>query len=139
MLGDAGAAEDVVQETLLAAFAGTGSFRGESSIGTWLVSILVKQTARHRRRESLRRHASFDKTAPPAGRPHASTSDAKIDVNWAIGELDERFRDVIVLRELDGLSYDEIAKALALPRGTVESRLHRARAALRKKLAAYGK
>lgn len=137
LVGDRPAAEDVVQETFRAALSGMRAFRGASSVKTWLVGILARQAARHRRRESIRRHAPVDEALVPAGGDSQASSDAKLDVAWALGELDEDHRRVIALRELEGMSYDEIAEALGVPRGTVESRLHRARKALAEKLEAY--
>ncbi len=130
-------AEDVVQETFLAAFSRMGSFRGESSVKTWLISILVRQAARYRRREGIRRHKPLDAAGRDEGSEVAEGADARLDLAWALEGLDDGHRDVIVLRELEGLSYDEIAQVLGVPRGTVESRLYRARRALREKLADY--
>lgn len=139
LVGDAAAAEDVVQETFLAAFSGMRSFRWAASVRTWLVSILVRQAARHRRREGLRKHALLEEAeAKPAG-DAVRQADMKMDLAWALEGLDERYRQAIVLREIEGLSYDEIARVLSVPRGTVESRLHRARAALREKLSGRGR
>ena len=134
LVGDQAAAEDVVQETFLAAFSGMRSFRREASVRTWLVSILVRLAAKHRRREWLRRHAPLQEVEARPGADPANRSDARMDLAWALNGLDEHHRRVIVLREIEGLSYEEISRVLAVPRGTVESRLYRARAALREKL-----
>ncbi|MEX0775568.1 MAG: sigma-70 family RNA polymerase sigma factor [Phycisphaeraceae bacterium] len=131
-------AQDIVQETLLGAFQGLDRFRGEASVKTWLVRILAKQVARHRRHESYRRMASLDDAAAMDGNPRLAVpaatgaSDARLDLADLLGRLPEDQRDVLVLRELEGLSYEEIAQALDIPRGTVESRLFRARQAIRK-------
>ena len=63
--------------------------------------------------------------------------EAKLDLTTMLDALSEDHREVIVLRELQGLSYEEMSKALNVPRGTVESRLHRAREELRKKIKGY--
>jgi RNA polymerase sigma-70 factor (ECF subfamily) len=67
----------------------------------------------------------------------ATSIGAKIDLQAALQLLSEEHREVLVLREFEGMSYDEMAEAIGLPRGTVESRLHRARAELKEKLKAY--
>lgn len=137
LVGNRAAAEDVLQETFLAAFSGMRSFRGRASVKTWLVAILVRRAARYNRRERLRRHAPLDEAPMPSAGDDAPRADARMDLAWALNGLDERYRQVIVLREIEGLSYEEIAQALRVPRGTVESRLHRARTALRGKLDDY--
>ena len=63
--------------------------------------------------------------------------DQKMDVQTMLATLSEEHRNILVLRELQGLSYDEIAEALSIPRGTVESRLHRARQQLKQKFSGY--
>lgn len=65
------------------------------------------------------------------------SAEAGLDVRAAIGQLSPEHREVLVLREFERMSYEEIAEALDVPRGTVESRLHRARSELREKLKAY--
>lgn len=136
-------AEDVVQETWAAAW--RAHYRGDAALRTWLVAILVRQAAllRRRRKPWLRlwrpREDARDPAAAPdlaqqvpdpAGDPRLAV-DARMDLTVLLAQLEPAFREVIVLRELEGLSYDQIAAALQLPRGTVESRLHRARRQLR--------
>jgi RNA polymerase sigma-70 factor (ECF subfamily) len=122
-------AEDLVQETFVAAL--TSRFRGESAGRTWLVQILVRQAA------LLRRKRQREHGTPVAGEsekttlPETFATDAKLDLAQMLEGLSDDQREVIVLRELEGLTYEEMAKELHVPRGTVESRLHRARAALR--------
>ena len=129
-------AEDLVQETLLGAIKGT--FRGESSVRTWLVKILVNQAAMLRRTRSRRPESQFDEAKPPASAGGSTTSvDAKVDLTAMLAQLSLEHRQVIVLRELEGLSYAEMAAALGVPRGTVESRLHRAREELRRLFKGY--
>ena len=127
-------ADDVVQETLLACL--KANFRGEASVRTWMVKILVRQVALLRR--TTRRRLRLTATSDSADVPVPSTlgaSDARIDLTTLLQSLSPDHREVIVLRELEGLSYDEIALALDVPRGTVESRLHRARDDLKKRYA----
>jgi len=137
-------AEDLVQETLLAAL--NGKFRGESAVRTWLVAILVKKAAMLRRSAGRRGpHLSLaggtsDESAPPIDVPvgsGAGGTEAKLDLTTMLQSLSADHRAVIVLRELEGMSYEEMAAALNVPRGTIESRLHRAREELRKRYAGY--
>lgn len=141
LVGNAADAEDLVQETLIGALG--GRFRGESSVRTWLVRILTNQAGMLRRRPWKRApHVGLDETPSPAaaasdagGGPGAA--DAKLDLATMLSALSLEHRQVLVLRELEGLSYEQIAEALHLPRGTVESRLFRAREDLRKKFKGY--
>lgn len=126
-------AEDLVQETFLAVL--KSRFRGESSLRTWLVAILVRQAAMMRRTRSRRLSPlSLDGAAgsiEPVEPSHESATDARLDLASLLAGLSLEHRAVLMLREIEGLSYDQIAEALDLPRGTVESRLHRARRELR--------
>ena len=148
-------AEDLCQETFEAALRGFGRFDGRSSIKTWLTSILMRRCAKHWRKQRHARRAlsldrctadacASDRQDPGGGLAEAvsvastvTDVDQRMDVLEVIRTLPTEFRDAIILREIDGLSYQEIADVLAVPRGTVESRLHRGRAELRKKLTGY--
>ena len=141
-------AEDLVQETWIGAIRST--FRGESSVRTWLVSILVRQAAALRRskqrskwrlilpwfsgRETEQEEESGHE---PAVTSTTSGSEARIDLSQMLATLSPEHREVIILRELEGMSYEEIAAELSVPRGTVESRLHRAREQLRTRFRGY--
>jgi RNA polymerase sigma-70 factor (ECF subfamily) len=136
--GNATDAEDLVQETLMGAL--TGHFRGESSVRTWLVRILVNRAAMLRRSRSRRPETALDdKTGAGASVSDTTpgTVESKLDLTAMLAALSPEHRQVIVLRELEGLSYEQIAAALHVPRGTVESRLHRAREELRKRFKGY--
>ncbi|MGB7161315.1 MAG: RNA polymerase sigma factor [Tepidisphaeraceae bacterium] len=133
-------AEDLVQETLLGLLG--SKFRGESSVRTWLVRILTNQAGMLRRRPWKRAgHVGLDEEthSPPTPASQAGPSgvEAKLDLSTMLAALSIEHRQVLVLREMEGLSYEEIAEALHIPRGTVESRLHRAREDLRKKFKGY--
>ena len=131
-------AEDVVQETFLAAYRGIGAFAGRSSVKTWLTRILLRTASRawkrgRRRREVTDAHARWSRRVQDEGADDRRASDREraLEVIRALGSLDPAHRRVIVLRELRGMSYAQIARTLAVPRGTVGSRLARAREALR--------
>lgn len=135
-------AEDLVQETWIGALRST--FRGEASVRTWLVRILVRQAASLRRSKWRRvlpwfsgRDADGQTTEEPVVSPMMSGSEARMDLSEMLETLSPAHRAVLVLRELEGLSYAEIAAELGLPRGTVESRLHRAREQLRARFKGY--
>lgn len=143
-------AEDLTQEAFVRAFQQIHRFEGKSQFYTWVYRIAVNLALSAQRRPSILRHSSFDTAAAgPDGnrdgdghhRPVASSERAPIDaaaanesrelVAAALEQLEPDHRAVVVLRDLDGLDYDEIAEILDVPRGTVKSRLHRGRAALR--------
>jgi RNA polymerase sigma-70 factor (ECF subfamily) len=137
-------AEDVVQETLAGALKAASSFRGEASVKTWLLRILWNQAARSRRTRWKWRlfpagpeDEQAESPGPAVADPTAKV-DSRIDVMQMLEALSPEHREVLVLRELQGLSYEEIAAVLKVPRGTVESRLHRARRDLLKKYQGYG-
>jgi RNA polymerase sigma-70 factor (ECF subfamily) len=129
-------AEDVVQETFVAAL--TSRFRGESSAKTWLVQILVRRAAllRRTRKHEPRRSAAGGEVERTS-RSDSPGVDSKLDLAEMLAGLPPDQRQVIVLRELEGLSYEEMARTLHVPRGTVESRLHRARVALKELFRGY--
>jgi RNA polymerase sigma-70 factor (ECF subfamily) len=135
-VGNAADAEDVMQESLMAAVRGAERFGGRSSVKTWLSRIVVRQAARyHRGRRRLRLLGGREDDR--AGGGGSRQAEVRMDVRAALDGLGEDQRKVIVLRELEGMSYEEIAAVLGVPVGTVESRLFRARRELRKLLADY--
>jgi RNA polymerase sigma-70 factor (ECF subfamily) len=145
MLGDRAEAEDLSQEVFVTVFKAIGRFRGESRLSTWLYRIAanhaknrLKYLARRRRgmKDSLEDvpegelHRSSDRHAP---RPDRLAIGHQLEalIQQALIELNEEHRLVIVLRDMEHMSYEEIAQVTGLRLGTVKSRLHRARAALR--------
>ena len=145
LAGNASDAEDIVQETLLGAFRRMSSFEGRSSFKTWLSRILVNQTARLRRSKRVRevmKPTDFSEASQAILKglelpDEVRDSEIRMDVMTALSGMSAEFREVIVLREMEGLSYVEIAEVLDIPRGTVESRLHRARGELKNLLKEY--
>jgi RNA polymerase sigma-70 factor (ECF subfamily) len=144
---DAAEAEDVAQEAFLKAYRALASFRGDSAFYTWLYRIAIN-TAKNalvsnRRRpvdfdldlqdpEQYDRHARLKEGDTPEG--VLLTEEIRSVVEKAMEQLPEDLRTAIVLRELEGLSYEEIAEAMDCPVGTVRSRIFRAREAIDKKL-----
>jgi RNA polymerase sigma-70 factor (ECF subfamily) len=146
-VSDAAEAEDVAQEAFLKAYRALASFRGDSAFYTWLYRIAIN-TAKNalvsnRRRpvdfdldlqdpEQYDRHARLKEGDTPEG--VLLTEEIRSVVEKAMEQLPEDLRTAIVLRELEGLSYEEIAEAMDCPVGTVRSRIFRAREAIDKKL-----
>jgi len=134
-------AEDLVQETYVRALKAMGSLRPDSNIKAWLFTILrnVWRNQLRRRRASPdlveidADEANANVVVEPSPDPHAVyVSDMESNyVREAIAQLPSDFREVIVLREFEDLSYQEIADLLKCPTGTVMSRLGRARSKLR--------
>ncbi len=137
-----GDAEDLMQDTFLAALEGITRYEGRSTFKTWLLGILFRQSGQRIRYARRRETAPFDErqSTDDPGKPFHATvprHDCRLDVHATLNTLSPEHRAVVVLRELEGLSYDEIATTLEIPRGTVESRLSRARALLREQLHEY--
>jgi RNA polymerase sigma-70 factor, ECF subfamily len=137
-------AEDLVQDTLLRAFRGIGDFDGAYP-RAWLLTILRNTHVnrnRRRRPELLRDPDAVNERSLAAAAPDRTDDgvDAMLDheIVSALGELDEPFRAVIELVDIDGLTYAEAAEVLDIPLGTVMSRLHRARRRIRDRLADTG-
>ena len=147
LLGDRDEALDLSQEVFLRVFRTIHRFRGQSALRTWIYRIAVNQ-ARNRHRAWRRRHRAHQISLDEHVATHGdflTASDAAPDRALAQKELATRLqsaldhlpfdqRTVVVLREVDGLSYEEIAFSLGLAIGTVKSRLTRARRALRLEL-----
>jgi RNA polymerase sigma-70 factor (ECF subfamily) len=137
LVGNAADAEDLVQETFAGAYRGMSGFEGRSSVGTWLTRILVLQVAKWRRQRKPPA-APLDLMEHELGREGGvPRAEQRMDLDAALEQLTPEHREVLVLRQYEQLSYGEIAQVLGVPRGTVESRLYRARAELREKLKAY--
>lgn len=152
MLGNSADAADVSQEVFLKAFRGIGKFRRGSSLKTWLYRIAVREALNHRRWSwrHLRNQVSIDAEqdgAENAGHAAMELEDgaatpfeqmAASEVQQAVWrglrEVPEVFRGAVMLRDLEGLSYEEVAEVLDVSVGTVKSRILRGRAALREAL-----
>lgn len=141
LCGDPSDAEDVVQETMLAMAKALPSFRGESSLSTWLYSIARSYCARRRRRRPVEDLAALDAEGPevqdPAPNAERIAEDRELELalGAAIARLPEPDREVLVLRDVEGLTAPEVAKVVGLSVDAVKSRLHRARLKVRNRLA----
>ena len=133
LVGNAVDAEDVLQEAFIGAFRGLKGFEGRASVKTWLTRILVIQAAQFRRSRKRKRTEAMPENIAAASK----SAEAGMDVAAALADLSAEHRQVLVLREYERMSYEEIAEVLDVPRGTVESRLYRARGELRQRLKSY--
>ncbi len=135
VVGSVAEAEDVVQDAFLQAFTKLHTFQGNSKFYTWLYRIAFNNSISRRRRRRPRTLPDGEQLSQQLdlGLAADSVADAvyrREQVNIvrnALGQLSEDYRRILVLRELDGRNYEEIADVLDLPIGTVRSRLHRAR------------
>jgi RNA polymerase sigma-70 factor (ECF subfamily) len=151
LVDDSTDAADVVQEVFLKVFRKVGSFRGESSLKTWIYRIAVNE-ARNQRRWFSRHKRQEVGLEPAPGETQGysdwledggpSPFDATLNretqelIEDALKQVSQPFRAALVLREIEGLSYDEVAEILEISLGTVKSRILRGREALRKSLTA---
>lgn len=137
---------DLCQETFLAAYRALPAFRGESAFYTWLYRIAVNAAKRHHgHRARQRRMESLDDDEGTFGTDAAPSDDATpeallasrqlaLGLNAAVEALADDQRQALLLREVDGVSYDEIADLMNCPPGTVRSRIFRAREAVAARL-----
>lgn len=150
MLSDREDALDIAQEVFLSAYRNLQGFRGDASLSTWLLRIAANRCLNRIRQRSARaaREVSTgdpetDGSAPfqPTGREEdrpdriAETRETGKILEAAIARLDGDSRMLVLLADVEGFSYEELAETAGLPLGTVKSKLHRARMALRKMLA----
>ncbi|TAJ98225.1 MAG: sigma-70 family RNA polymerase sigma factor [Candidatus Manganitrophaceae bacterium] len=152
-LGDREEASDAAQEVFLAAYRAIREFRGDALFSTWLYRIAVNQAINRRKRlgvDQARRAAldpidSAEAPDPLADLPHpgpnpaqeAERKETHARIQEGLNGLKEEEALIILLHDLQEVPYEEIARILKLPLGTVKSRLHRARLALKAKLADY--
>lgn len=148
MVRNAEDAREVVQETFVRAFRNLDGFKGDSSFYTWLYRIAFNLAIDLQRKESKRTNVEFDESQPPGDAPMAfggkTQGEDPFDavrnrelgskIFQAIDDLTPDHRAVILLREIDGLSYEEISQTLDCSLGTVMSRLHYARKKLQARL-----
>ncbi len=141
VLGNAEDAADATQDTLLSVVRKLEGFRGDAAFTTWLhrvaMNVCYDHLRRAQRRPVLHRVLDDELPAHEAGPPVPDHADAIADehlIAAALAEVPEDFRIAIVLADMQDLPYEEIAKVLDLPLGTVKSRVHRGRLALARSL-----
>ena len=145
-------AADTTQEVFLKVFRGMRRFHGEASLKTWIYRIAIHEASNHRRwwfrhksretsmeqdaaRQPGLREALVDRSTSPFD--NAARQEIRAKVESELRRVVEPYRTTVVLRDIEGLSYEEIAEILQISLGTVKSRLMRGREALKKRLAAY--
>jgi len=152
LLGSPSLAEEAAQDVLVKVYKNLHRFRGESKFTTWLYRVTLnhcRNVQAYRARRHEKRHDSLDagreddeggvqKRELPDGGPDAEdtllTTERLRLVQEELARLDPLWREILVLRDVEGMSYDEIGTALELSPGTVKSRIHRARAQLKGRL-----
>ncbi len=145
MLGDTADAADGTQEVFLKAFRGICNFRRGSSLKTWLYRIAIREALNHKRwfKRHLQKNVSID-AEPEEGQSHIEIKDLsatpfdqlaaleiQVAVQGALRQVPEVFRSAVILRDLEGLNYEEVAEVLECSVGTVKSRILRGRRALK--------
>lgn len=145
VLGSAEDARDVAQDAFVHAFQKLGTFRGQSAFYSWLFRIAVNAAVSQKRKkrrtvtsiDAARETAGLEPVDPhPDSHPSRSLelTERQALVRQGLAQLSEEFRTVLVLKEIEGMKYDEIAEMIDCPIGTVRSRIHRARIELKQKL-----
>jgi RNA polymerase sigma-70 factor (ECF subfamily) len=145
-MGNRQVAEEIAQDVFIALYKSLDRFRGESKLYTWIYRVTInhcKNARLRRKRRAQDRHEPLegrfaDEDGPtrelPSPNPGTETgvhrSEADKILQDALAQVDDDHRDILILRDIQDLSYEEISDILSLPRGTVKSRLHRARAEL---------
>ena len=144
MTGSAQDAEDLLQDVFVHAHRKLDSFRGESSLGTWLYRLAVNQCLDHLRSRQSRVARATDSldeegaAEPAAAAPALPQAIARIDLERAIAQLPDGCRAVFVLHDVEGLDHREVGAALGISEGTSKSQVHKARMKLRVLLRGMG-
>ena len=135
LTGDAGLAEEVVQDTFLAAWRGASAFAGRATVRSWLFAIARRRAADRLRRPTLRLLPLDDARDAPSADPDpadlAIAAATRAEIAAAIARLGPLHQEILLLTFGHGLSYPELAETLGIPLGTVKSRLNHAKRALR--------
>jgi RNA polymerase sigma-70 factor, ECF subfamily len=140
--------DDVVQDTFIKAYRAIGNFRGESAFYTWIYRIAINTAKNHLVTQNRRPMTLHDSNDDDSETFEDNSALSNIDtpeslmqtkqigeaVNEAMAALPDDLREAIIMREIDGLSYEEIASAMDCPIGTVRSRIFRAREAISQKI-----
>lgn len=143
MCGNREDAQDCLQEAMLRIYRAISGFKGQSSFATWVYRITMNTCLDELRRKKNKQNASLDSLLDAGWSPqdesasperHTVQSETRRLLHEAIRDLPEDMRSAIVLRDIQGLSYEEIAQALDINVGTIKSRISRGRERLRDKL-----
>ncbi len=152
MIGDRGEAEDLAQEVFVTVFKSIDGFRGDSKLSTWLYRVAtnhcknrIKYLSRRARGQKKELDEIADRdaiesatmtTSAQVHRPDemATAKQTESLIHRALAELPDDQRELVVLRDIENMTYEEIREVTGLPEGTVKSRLHRARLALQKRV-----
>jgi RNA polymerase sigma-70 factor (ECF subfamily) len=126
--GDDAVAEEIAHDTWIRAVERLGSFEWRSLLSTWLVSIAVNCARERRRSDHLVDAMEVEPSTPDR---ELESAPARVDVERALAQLPPRYREVVVLHELEGYTHEEIAELLGIEPGTSKSQLHHARRRLR--------
>lgn len=149
-VGNHADANDLAQDTFIRVYQALAGFRGDAAFSTWLYRIAANICRDELRKRQRRRSVSMDEMidASPANVPTADGSyspeetvqrrELQRQVQFCLNELSDDHRLVLIMREIQGLSYEEIASALQCSMGTVKSRISRARSALKEKMSEQG-
>ncbi len=139
MVGDGALAEEYTQDTFVRAFDRLESFRGESALSTWITAIAISVVYNGQRkvRRLRSREVELEHAEPVAVTTRQADPDLKVKLNAAIDALPEGYRTVFLMHDVEGFTHEEIGSALGIQDGTSKAQLSRARARLRRELAAY--
>jgi RNA polymerase sigma-70 factor (ECF subfamily) len=149
ILGREEDARDATQETFIAAFRNLGAFRGDAKVSSWLHRIAVNQCITRQRRAKVRGETSLEAEEEDGGAQFVSRDDVSPSewtegeerseaVRRAVNSLPPELRSVVVMKEFEDLTFQEIADALGVPLSTVKSRLYTALKQLRMRLEKFG-
>lgn len=132
-------ADDLAQEAFIKAYFALPKFQLKSEFGTWLYRIAMNHTKDYLRKKGRAKEISLDDLAVPQEEKTRATEKEQEEqrrriLYRSISELPEKYQSILAMRDIQGFSYEEISKILKLSPGTVDSRLHRARKMLRKKI-----
>lgn len=143
LIHDEHSADDLAQEVFIKVYLALKKFRGQSEFGTWLYRIAVNHCRDYLRKKSRTRLFSLEDIQDPVSslnneaimeEKEREEEERRAAVHTYIQKLPEKYRVILSLRDIQGFSYEEIGAILGLSAGTVDSRLHRARKMLRKKM-----
>ena len=152
MLGRRADAEDMAQEVFVQVFKGIGQFRGDAKLGTWIYRVAINLCKNRSKYLSRRQddkqdaldavadhqplHEAKGVTSGQINRPDHMVEGMQIEaiMRRCIAELDPDFREALILRDVENLSYEEIIEITGVAEGTVKSRIHRARALLKQRV-----